>query len=219
MVATVTAGLEAAGPHLGDVARAKGWKRTVERDLQNALEDATGAHSVRIELEHWPAVGPVDLMLSSRVAVELKWCKSGDTLANCAWDIAKLGCALMEGEVEDAYVVAGAPSAHWRGGRPGVELFAAQELRADDLVRRYESWWRFWCRDVATRPTALPSAVSVTPLDPVTVELDAEPFDLRAARIAVRDARWQPHVCPHRWRGETCSPRPGEPGGVGSGRA
>ena len=35
-----------------------------------------------------------------------------------------------------------------------------------------------------------------------------EPFELRAARIAVTDARWRLHVCPHVWRGDTCPSRP-----------
>ena len=95
-------------------------------------------------LEHWPAVGPIDLLDDHGLAVELKWAKSGDTLCNCAWDVAKLATALVEEQVQDAWIAAAAPIAHWHAHRPGTELFEPATYEGDALIRRYESWWRFW---------------------------------------------------------------------------
>lgn len=207
MARPVAAAIDAAGPALQEVARVKGWKRTVERDLQRAVEAASGARSSPVRLEHWPGVGSVDVMFPGQTAIELKWCKSGDTLANCAWDIAKLASALAEDEIEAGLIVAGAPASHWASSASGVELFDAITYEGDELVRRYESWWRFWCKDVVTRPINLPQATSIAPADRIPIELDGEPFELRMARVHVIDGQWRPHVCPHRWQGELCPPR------------
>jgi len=207
--------LEASAAELERAAASKGWNRTVERDLQHAVESVSGARSAAIRLAHWPSVGPVDVMLPSRVALELKWCRSGDTLANCAWDIAKLGCAVAEGEVDEALVAAGAPAVHWESEALGVELFAPRVYRGDDLARRYESWWRFWCRDVAARPIDLPCSIALADAGSVSIDFDGMPFVLRLARVEVIDRAWCVHVCPHRWRGERCPPRPWDPEGVG----
>jgi hypothetical protein len=185
-----------------------GWRRTVERDLQRAMEQARPVSPRTVVLKCWPAVGPIDLLDSHGLAIELKWAKSGDTLCNSAWDIAKLATALVEEQIEDAWIAAGAPIAHWDLRRPGAELFEPATYEGDALIWRYESWWRFWCKGVGTRPTHLPQAICVSRITAVAVTLDSEPFELRAAHIAVTDARWRPHVCPHVWRGETCPPRP-----------
>jgi len=138
----VLATLEACASPLEQIAQAKGWERTTERDFQRAMESVTDSGAAPLRLEHWPAVGPVDVMLPGRAALELKWCKSGDTLGHCAWDIAKLGCALAERQVERAFIAAGAPAPHWRSSAPGVELFTPRVYEYDAIVRAYESWWR-----------------------------------------------------------------------------
>jgi hypothetical protein len=144
--------LESSAGLLEQAIAAKESRRLTERDFQRAMESVTGGHPGRVELTHWPTVGPVDLVLPGDIALELKWCNSGDTLLNCVWDIAKLGSAIAEGEIAQGLIVAGAPAAHWADEAPGVELFARAVYDGDALVRRYESWWRFWCKDVLTRP-------------------------------------------------------------------
>src|SRR4051812_24510253 len=110
----VSEALRRALPELISLADAKGWTRTVERDLQKAVESASGMASRSLTLRSWPQVGPVDLAFPGDVAVELKWAKGGDTLGNCAWDVAKLASALVEREAKGAILVAGAPASHWR---------------------------------------------------------------------------------------------------------
>ena len=186
-----------------------GWRRLVERDFQRAMEQVRAVASRAVMLEHWPRVGAIDLLdPHGRQAVELKWAKSGDTLCNSAWDVAKLATALVEERIADAWIAAGAPIAHWEAHAPGVELFAPAAYEGDALIGRYESWWRLWCKDVGTRPTHRPEGFSVSRTIAVPVTLDGEPFELRAARVTVTDARWRAHVCPHAWRGERCRPRP-----------
>jgi hypothetical protein len=200
-------------PALQRAAEEKGWRRTVERDFQRAVETAGGVRSRAVNLERWPAVGSVDVLLSGGVGLELKWCKSGNALGNCAWDVAKLGCAIAEGQLAAGLIAAGAPAEHWRTAAPGVGLFDSRSYPDDAIVREYESWWRFWCKDVNTRPVRLPHTVSVIDEASVSAELDGVPFVLRLAQVTVNDASWRTHVCPHRWRNELCPPRPWDPHG------
>jgi hypothetical protein len=132
-----------------------------------------------------------------------------------AWDIAKLAAALAEQQIEKGVLIAGAPATHWHTAAHGVDLFQRQVLVNDDLVRRYESWWRFWCGDVLTRPVELPRCFGVTPYHEVTVDLDHEPFVLKLAQVTVEDPSMRTHVCPHRWQGQLCRPRAWDPGGWG----
>ncbi len=139
--------LEDAAEPLEARAAQVGWRRTVERDLQRAMEEGRPASSSRrVVLRHWPAVGAIDLVAEGGLAVELKWSKSGDGLSNSAWDIAKLATALAEGQLDYAWIVAGAPVAHWRSRAAGVELFRPDSYNGDALIRKYESWWRFWAK-------------------------------------------------------------------------
>lgn len=203
--------LERSWVALQDVAAEKGSKQVTERDFQRAVECVSGAHSGRIVLESWP----VDVILPTKTGLELKWCKSGDTLANCAWDIAKLATAIAEGKLERGLVAAGSPAAHWATRPPGVDLFTAAEHDSAELVRQYESWWRFWCKDVKTRPIRLPSSIRVADERRVAAQLDGTTFELRVTSIEVIDASWRAHVCPHRWTAERCPPRPWDPEGWG----
>lgn len=205
--------LELCTPELQDRAEVKGADALKERDFQVALESASDARSCPVQLERWPQVGPVDLWLPDGIALELKWCNKGDTLCNCVWDIAKLACARAEGAVDEAFIAAGAPKRHWDSRARGTELFTSA-VHGDDLVRHYESWWRFWCADVTTRPIALPAAIAVRDEGAVPAELDGVPFMLRVARVDVADSAWRVHVCPHRLRGERCRRRPWDPDGV-----
>jgi len=186
-----------------------------ERDLQRVLESASGARSAAFELASWPNVGRVDLELPGPTGVELKWCRSGDGLSNCAWDVAKLATGLAEGRIVDAFIVAGAPLDHWDRREGGAELFDVDVFESGDLVSRYESWWRFWCKDVLTRPVRLPKSIRVSDAGRVRVALAGRVYMLRASRISVDDPAWRTHVCPHRWRGERCRPRPWDPEGWG----
>ena len=207
--------LQRASASLQRVAADKGPARMTERDFQRAVEAASGARSGALELASWPNVGRVDLELPGRLGLELKWCRSGNTLANCVWDVAKLATALAEGRLDEGVIVAGAPVAHWRGAASGVELFDDAVHSSEGLVKRYESWWRFWCNDVLTRPVRLPATIGVSALGRLEVDLAGTAYELRAARVDSVDRVWRDHVCPHRWRGERCGPRPWDPEGWG----
>jgi hypothetical protein len=115
--------LEKSFPALWDVAAEKGWARTRERDFQRAVDSVSGTRSGPITLNSWPAVGPVDLMLPDDPGLESKRCMSGNTLANCVWDVAKLACAIAEEKLEHGLLAAGAPDAHWANSSPGIDLF------------------------------------------------------------------------------------------------
>lgn len=185
-------------PGLQARAAEKGREALRERDLQEALELATGtAH----------ATGALDLELAPRVGLELKWAQSGDTLCNCAWDIAKLGTAVAEGRLDAGYLVAGAPDAHWNAGAPGTELLESAAYPGLAIVERYEGWWRFWCRDVVTQPVRLPAGIGVTGGTRVRAVLGGTPFSIRVAEVRARPDEWVDFVCPHVARGEPCRER------------
>jgi hypothetical protein len=202
---------------LDRVAIERGEDRLVERDLQRALETTSGARSAALRLSRWPQVGRVDLMLRTGTALELKWARSGDTLCNCAWDIAKLASALAEGRAREAFIAAGAPSGHWDAGARGTELFSSRTYDGDAIVRDYEGWWRLWCRDVKTRPVELPASIRVEAAGEVNASLAGTPWTIRLAWVEVPTGGWLTHVCPHRWRGERCPVgfRPWDPDGSG----
>jgi len=202
-------------PALERMASQKPATTLVEHDFQLALEEATGASSAAIALKHWPEAGPLDLVLDGDVAIELQWCQSGDTLANCSWDIAKLACAVGERKVADGWLVAAAPSWHWNGRRPGVGLFKPRVYAGDDLIAEFEGTWRLWCNNIQTRPTHLPESFAVTDPGSVTTRLGRVPFEIRFARVEVVKHTWQVHVCPHRWQDRLCLPRPWDPDGFG----
>ncbi|MGA2471711.1 MAG: hypothetical protein ABSG64_13595 [Solirubrobacteraceae bacterium] len=207
--------LEAALPALERAAAEKRATALVEHDLQEALESATNAGPAEIALRHWPEVGPFDLVLDGDVAFELQWGQSGDDLAGCAWDIAKLACATAERKISEGWLVAAAPAWHWDTHRPGVELLREHVYVGDDLAADYEDWWRLWCNEITTRPTHLPLSFGVTDVESMDVRLGRVPFVFRFARIEVLKHTWQPHVCPHRWHDRACLPRPWDPDGSG----
>jgi len=55
---------------------------------------------------------------------------------------------------------------------------------------------------------AVLSATSTAREVSVALDLDDQHYELRAARVRPPTADWRAHVCPHRWRGERCGPRP-----------
>jgi hypothetical protein len=208
--------LEAALPELERVAEQKRATALEEHDLQEALEGAASAGSAVIALKHWPEAGPFDLVIDERIAVELQFCQSGDGLAGIAWDIAKLATARAERKIEDCWLIAAAPAWHWDTHRPGVELIREHTYSGDDLVEDYEDWWRLWCNEVTTRPKHLPQSYAVVEPDSVAARLGGRvPFVFRVARVEVLKPSWHAYVCPHRWRGRTCLPRPWDLDGSG----
>jgi hypothetical protein len=82
-LARIAAAVDAAMPQLRTTAATKSWKRTSERDLQDAVESSSGTSSAAANLRCWPKVGRFDLCFDGVDAAELKWAKSGDTLGNC----------------------------------------------------------------------------------------------------------------------------------------
>jgi hypothetical protein len=73
--------LEAAVPILERIAEDKRATALEEHDLQEALEQAAGAGSAVIALKHWPEVGPFDIVIDDRIAIELQFCQSGSPVS------------------------------------------------------------------------------------------------------------------------------------------
>ena len=208
--------LERAIPALDRTAAEKRATELTEADLQVALAQLGGTAAVPLTLKHWPATGPVDLVFEDGIGVELQWCISGDSLAGCAWDIAKLACAIAERKLSDGWIIAAAPTWHWQTRRPGVELFREHAYLGEELVEDYEDWWRLWCNEVMSRPTHMPRAFALLDAGELAdVRIGRVPFTFRFARVAVRAGTWVPHVCPHHWRDRLCLPRPWDPDGTG----
>lgn len=203
----VVRAVKAAVPGLRQAAHGKSPCALRERDLQSALQNATGALPASLRLQRWPGVGPLDLRLPDGIGLELKWAVSGDTLCNCAWDIAKLATGIAAGEIESGFLVAGAPQLHWTSRAPGTELLESAVYPDPAIVNEYESWWRFWCRDVKTQPQALPRLIETIEVARVKVALGSEPFSICITEVRVPDRAWVDYVCPHRARGEPCRER------------
>ena len=208
--------IEQALPVLDRAAGSKRATELTEADLQGVLADLGGAAEVSLSLKHWPAVGPTDVVLEDGTGIEIQWCISGDTLAGCAWDIAKLAAAIAEHKLNDGWIIAVAPTWHWQTRRPGVELFRECDYQCEELIEDYEDWWRLWCNEVMSRPTHLPRSFALAdPGEIADARIGRVPFTIRYARVVARASTWTPYVCPHHWRDRRCLPRPWDPDGTG----
>ena len=208
--------LERALPALDRAASAKRATELSEADVLAALAQGAGTASVPLTLKHWPAIGPLDLVLDGDIGIELQWCISGDGLAGSAWDIAKLAATIAEHKLAAGWIIGAAPSWHWETRRRGVELYREQAYTSDDLVEDYEDWWRLWCNEVMSRPTHLPRSFAVVEAGELAgARIGRVPFTFRFARVELRASVWNPYVCPHHWRDRRCLPRPWDPEGTG----
>lgn len=207
--------LEHALPALDRAATDRRATALTEADLQAALAELGGIAAVPLTLKHWPAVGPIDVVLENDVGIELQWCISGDALAGCAWDIAKLAAAIAEHRLSAGWIIAAAPTWHWQTRRPGVELFREHAYMGEELVEDYEDWWRLWCNEVMSRPTHLPRSFALVEPGEIVARIGRVPFTFRFVRVMVRVSTWDPHVCPHHWRDRLCLPQPWDPDGTG----
>ncbi len=216
MVGTPRELLERALPALDRAAGSKRATELSEADVIAALAETAGTPNAPLTLKHWPAIGPLDLVLDDEIGIELQWCISGDGLAGCAWDIAKLAAAIAEHRLSSGWIVGAAPSWHWETRRRGVELFRPHIYVNDDLVEDYEDWWRLWCNEVMSRPTHLPRSFALVETGELAgARIGRVPFTFRFARVEVRASTWNPYVCPHHWRDRLCLPRPWDPEGTG----
>lgn len=91
--------------------------------------------NLSVKFAEWPGVGPVDVALldpdgAPAGFVELKW--GAGTLYNCVWDVEKMAVAVACAHAAAAFLVAGAPAAHWEAS-DGSELF--QDPRPPELRR------------------------------------------------------------------------------------
>lgn len=141
----------------------------------------------------WPKVGQADVALErreERILLELKWGEGN--LRNCAWDLAKLGCALATGQASQAFLVAGAPAGNWNTAL-GSELFDEQSWPISHLRERYLKCWQFWEKDVpTTRPFELPSHIHTRAVARVRCEIAGEDWELRCCAVRLDGWRWTP---------------------------
>lgn len=161
---------------LGNQPRELDLKRELRLSMREAGPDVPATeHKVR--LTGWPGVGAADIALLGQgppVLIELKW--GTGTLYNCAWDAAKLACALHEGAASACFMVAGAPISGWSSAI-GFELFADGEWETPAFMQRHAAGFAKWRSEVKTRPRQLP----------ITFRSNAE-----ASRpLSIRGAHWE----------------------------
>lgn len=151
--------------------------------------DADVRGEYTIHLADWPKVGRVDLALlrlaprTGPVLTELKW----ESLANCVWDLAKLGLALHRSAGTAAYLVAGASTEAWATARGSTLLTTRRWDTQRDLLDGYADLWAFWRRDVKTRPLRLPARIATEYIVSTPVPLVAGDWEIRAAEVTVSD--------------------------------
>lgn len=171
-----------------------------ERDLKDAVQLALDGRltgltveptELKVDLEGWPNVGTVDLAVAVPdglpVLVELKW--GAGTLYNCAWDATKLALAVGERSASLALMVAGAPASDWSSGALGSELFAESAWNIAAFMERHASGFAKWRREVATRPTRLPSAFRSHLRASQVLQIYDQPWEIRMAEITL-DPGW-----------------------------
>jgi hypothetical protein len=196
--ATATAGAITAA---GDALKASFIERDMEKVLAAELTASIAARGLAvsvkrnhsIKLAEWPKVGPVDLVLlaggSPTVFLELKW--GVGTLWNCVWDLPKMAVAVARQLAPCAYLVAGAPAADWDGGE-GSELFGSQTWATSELLTRYAHLWKFWRKQVKTRPLRLPASMSTRHVATAAMNVRGGKWQLRCIEVTADEREWTP---------------------------
>ena len=200
-----------------NVAAQHGSTLARESDLEKSIHselpaDLRPERQRSIQLDGWEGrLGDVDIAVTlpgdQLVLIELKW-GGKDALAACAWDVLKLATAQAEGKTSRAVLVAAAPATTWDRGLPGTEFFEAGDWELDPVLRRYESWFEFWRRDVANYPRQVAGAWSTAPLPMYEskFERDDGTWDIRVSEISAEPGSSQavwfvPRVEPGRRQG------------------
>ena len=142
----------------------------------------------------WIGLGNVDLVFRwpdrQPIFVELK---CGCDLTDCVWDVVKLSAAVLHGNAETGYLLAGAPVARWDAGTPGGEFFeeGVWETRGRLVRDAYVKSWRRWQNEaVRRRPNRHIPGLIATAFR--TVALGRYPFSVAGVRWEIRAARVDP---------------------------
>ena len=157
---------------------------------EDAYEPARSQH--HISLKGWSgSLGPVDLVLrdpsgGTAAAIELKSTvdATGGNLADCAWDVVKLGQGIAEEAFPRGFVVAAASQQAWKEGVGGSELFEKRDFDLREHLRNYEGRFEFWRRDVENFPRRLPFKWRAFPIGSSFFSRAGVMWELRASEIS-----------------------------------
>jgi hypothetical protein len=152
----------------------------------------------------WVGLGNVDTVFAwpagTRTFLELKCDRD---LSACVWDAVKLSAAVLNGNANAGYMLAGAPTSAWEKPAPGAELFeSCRWVTIGPGIRdRYRRWWWNWQEEiVGDRPNRhIPGSVAASfetvPVGRFPFEVAGTPWQLRLARIETVGADWINWTC------------------------
>ena len=126
-------------------------------------------------------------------AVEVKWCRRPDNIAEALWDVLKLLSHTLDGDQPlRAYLVYGAPASLW--GTPGdrpVKLFESRDHAVVELLSDHAKYWNWLLTGNRTaRPRELRSEFSTRLVGSAQIlTADGADWELRCVRVVATDTR------------------------------
>jgi hypothetical protein len=174
-------------------------QRVSEADMRRAVRVALQAQVGRLVTpEHpvppipaWkPGLGAFDIAITNEngllAAVELKWCRQSDKLAEALWDALKLVPYTHDSMELTAYLTYGASRSVWEhAGNHAVELFQSGEHKVLELISRHGADWRWLLSTTKrARPVQLRAVFSTQLIASVPIlSATDEPWELRCSRL------------------------------------
>jgi hypothetical protein len=194
LFATVT---REAARTLEDAARGPGFQKVLEKDLEAAIvgalrsQGAEAEHNKKIgPIPHWdPQPGPVDVaVLDGKgrpcALAELKWCNENKVF-EALWDLLKMAAAADLAEVEETYLIYGAPQAYWdKPVECAQEIFDSTACDLPSLTVEHWGWWRkYILGDSTGRPLEAPQSVRLSPVATAPLKLAGTTWEIRTIAI------------------------------------
>ncbi len=175
-------------------------RRALRRGLQFQLGPCVSTEHALARVGAWHGrLGGVDVAVLRdglvEAAIEVKWCRKADKLAEAVWDALKLVPFTIDSAnpLRAAYLVYAAPLSTWSlADRLPVELFENAEHDVTELVTRYAAYWKQWLPKGPNSPRLeeVRSTFRTTPIVTVPISLaDGKHWDLRSVRVQANDAK------------------------------
>ena len=180
------------------------WEADLRRAIRRGLQFQLGPH-VRTEHALTPTgawqgrLGGVDVAVLGnggvQAAIEVKWCRNAEKLAEAVWDALKLVPFTIDctDPVPAAYLAYAAPLSAWSlAERLPVELFGDAEHDVAELLTRYAKYWKQWLPRGPNSPrlSEVRSTFRTTPIVTVPINVaDGKHWDLRSVRVHASNAK------------------------------
>jgi hypothetical protein len=170
---------------------ARGADHAKEEDLRGGVAELLreGRELVlteaRLAVPGWTRnLGGFDLAVvadNSVVVAETKW--ADGNLAECLWDLFKLGCALEIPRVDAAEAIYGAPVKHWQKPAGVTRLFEDRDVVGKKLIEGLPRDWAWNLAGSNAEPGAVPMLMKLRLLNATPVSVVGREWEVRTLAV------------------------------------